>query len=115
LGEEGGVSYLVTELLQGESLRERHRAPPVRERPVDPRPLDEYLKGRAYWSRCTEESVREALAHFLKRAIELDPLAPVPRYLRGTALELQGHREAAERAYRRAVRLATARSQGPFR
>lgn len=31
---------------------------------VDPRALDEYLKGRYLWSRRTEESVRGALKHF---------------------------------------------------
>jgi serine/threonine protein kinase/tetratricopeptide (TPR) repeat protein len=32
--------------------------------PVDPRALDEYLKGRYLWSQRTEESVRSALRHF---------------------------------------------------
>ena len=39
---------------------------------VDPRALDEYLKGRFLWSRRTEEAVREALAHF-RAAVDLAP------------------------------------------
>jgi TolB-like protein len=41
-------------------------------RTVEPRALDEYLKGRALWTRRSEESVRAALAHF-RAATELDP------------------------------------------
>ncbi len=36
--------------------------------PVDPRALDEYLKGRYLWSQRTEPSVRAALEHFQKSA-----------------------------------------------
>ncbi len=42
------------------------------QRAVDPRALDEYLKGRALWNRRTEEALREALAHF-RAAVALAP------------------------------------------
>ena len=42
---------------------------------VDPRALDEYLKGRFLWSRRTEESVRRSLAHF-QTAVDLAPEVP---------------------------------------
>jgi serine/threonine protein kinase/tetratricopeptide (TPR) repeat protein len=41
-------------------------------RPVDPRALDEYLRGRALWTHRTEPAVREALAHF-QASTRLDP------------------------------------------
>jgi TolB-like protein/Tfp pilus assembly protein PilF len=40
--------------------------------PVDPRALDEYLRGRARWSLRTESETRAALAHF-EAATRLDP------------------------------------------
>ena len=41
-------------------------------RTVDPRALDEYLKGRFLWTQRTENAVRQSLSHF-RAAIELDP------------------------------------------
>ncbi len=42
------------------------------DRPVDPRALDEYLKGRYLWNQRTGESLRAALKHFQK-AVEIAP------------------------------------------
>ncbi|MGE4190943.1 MAG: protein kinase [Thermoanaerobaculia bacterium] len=41
-------------------------------RPVDPRALDEYLQGRALWTRRTEEGVTAALGRF-EAALAIDP------------------------------------------
>ena len=43
----------------------------LRERPVKPEALDAYLRGRYYWNRRTEESLRRAVQYF-QQAIALD-------------------------------------------
>jgi TolB-like protein/DNA-binding winged helix-turn-helix (wHTH) protein/Flp pilus assembly protein TadD len=46
-------------------------------RPLDPRAHEEYLKGRFFWNKRTENGYLDAIDHFL-RAIQIDPQYPEP-------------------------------------
>jgi TolB-like protein/DNA-binding winged helix-turn-helix (wHTH) protein/Tfp pilus assembly protein PilF len=46
-------------------------------RPLDPRAHEEYLKGRFFWNKRTENGYLDAVDHFL-RAIQIDPQYPEP-------------------------------------
>jgi len=46
-------------------------------RPLDPRAHEEYLKGRFFWNKRTENGYLDAIDHFL-RAIQIDPEYPEP-------------------------------------
>jgi TolB-like protein/DNA-binding winged helix-turn-helix (wHTH) protein len=46
-------------------------------RPLDPRAHEEYLKGRFFWNKRTENGYMDAIDHFL-RAVQIDPQYPEP-------------------------------------
>jgi tetratricopeptide (TPR) repeat protein len=46
-------------------------------RPLDPRAHEEYLKGRFFWNKRTENGYLDAIDHFL-RSIQIDPQYPEP-------------------------------------
>jgi TolB-like protein/DNA-binding winged helix-turn-helix (wHTH) protein len=46
-------------------------------RPLDPRAHEEYLKGRFFWNKRSENGYLDAIDHFL-RAIQIDPQYPEP-------------------------------------
>ncbi len=79
------------------------------DRSVDPRALDEYLRGRFLWSRRTEPAVRQSLAHF-RTAVELAPdfalghTGVADAYLILGAYNWMPPREASARAFEHAAK-----------
>ncbi len=65
------VSHAIAHEIAGK-LDEKTHARLTSARPMAPEAYDAYLKGRYYWNRRTEETLRKSLDHF-NRAIEIEP------------------------------------------
>jgi TolB-like protein/DNA-binding winged helix-turn-helix (wHTH) protein/Flp pilus assembly protein TadD len=76
LALQNDVARDIAEHVQAQiSTQDRERLSTAR--PLDPRAHEEYLKGRFFWNKRTENGYLDAIDHFL-RAIQIDPQYPEP-------------------------------------
>jgi tetratricopeptide (TPR) repeat protein len=76
LALQNDVARDIAEHVQAQiTTQERQRLSTAR--PLDPRAHEEYLKGRFFWNKRTENGYLDAIDHFL-RAIQIDPEYPEP-------------------------------------
>jgi len=71
LALQGEVTHAIVREIRGQ-LNAQTQARLSTSRRVDPAALEAYLKGRYYWNRRTEETLRRGI-EFFNRAIEIDP------------------------------------------